>query len=105
MVDLNTLIPPNSAFYLYAASFIDDDGEIAAFGSLANGDTHALLLTPCDEHHPGVEGCDYSMVDAHAAVPQTSPAVRNRPSRALPQSLVRRMSPYRSPGRAFGPIN
>jgi probable HAF family extracellular repeat protein len=77
MADLNTLIPPNSPFQLYAASFIDDHGVIAAFGALANGDTHALLLTPCDEHHPGVEGCDYSMVDVSAARPRPSPVVRD----------------------------
>jgi probable HAF family extracellular repeat protein len=51
MVDLNTLIPPDSPFHLYSTSFIDDRGVIAAFGSLANGDTHALVLIPCDENH------------------------------------------------------
>jgi probable HAF family extracellular repeat protein len=106
MVDLNTLIPPDSPFHLYSASFIDDRGVIAAFGVLANGDTHALLLIPCDEHHPGVEGCDYSLVEANTAVPQNSPAVRDASSRTLPPSLQRRMSRmsrYRFPGRAFGP--
>jgi probable HAF family extracellular repeat protein len=63
MVDLNTLIPLGSPFQLYSASFIDDRGEIAAFGSRANGDSHALLLVPCDEDHPNVEGCDYSLVE------------------------------------------
>jgi probable HAF family extracellular repeat protein len=64
MVDLNTLVSPNTPFILFSASFIDDRGQIAAFGALANGDWHAVLLIPCDENHPGVEGCDYSMVDA-----------------------------------------
>ena len=67
MVDLNTLISPNSPFQLYWAPFIDDEGVIGAFGSLANGDSHTVLLIPCDENHPGVEGCDYSLVDAAAA--------------------------------------
>lgn len=63
MADLNTLIPPNSPFQIFAASFISDHGEIAAFGSLANGDQHALLLIPCDDDHPNIEGCDYSWVE------------------------------------------
>jgi probable HAF family extracellular repeat protein len=82
MADLNTLIPPNSPFQLFSASFIDDHGVIGAFGALANGDMHALLLTPCDEHHPGLEGCDYSMVDAPVA-PRVSPAPASQHPAAL----------------------
>ncbi len=105
MADLNTLIAPDSPFHLYSASFIDDGGEIAAFGSLSNGDTHAVLLIPCDENHPDVEGCDYSMVEAPAAVAQTTAPVRNAYGRTLPPSLMRRMSRYHFPGLAFGSRN
>jgi len=74
MVNLNTLISPNSPFFLYWAPFIDDRGEIFAFGALSNGDSHAVLLIPCDDDHPGVEGCDYTMVDATAQTPARRPS-------------------------------
>ena len=66
IVDLNTLVPSDNPFYLFSASFIDDRGQIAAFGSLPNGDMHAVLLLPCDEEHPNVAGCDYGPVDARS---------------------------------------
>jgi len=102
MVDLNTLVAPGSDLTLTYASFINDRGEIAVSGVLPNGDGRAALLIPCDENHPGVEGCDYSMVEAPAAVPQASHAVRDAVSGKWPQSLIRRMNRYRFPGRAFG---
>jgi hypothetical protein len=46
---------------LIEAIFINDRGEIAALGKLANGDEHAIVLFPCDENHPDIEGCDYSL--------------------------------------------
>ena len=44
-VDLNTLIPANSGWYLQAASSIDNAGEIVGYG-LKNGSVHAFLATP-----------------------------------------------------------
>jgi probable HAF family extracellular repeat protein len=67
MVDLNTLVPSQSALYVQSAWYINDTGEIAGAGVDAGGNSHALLLTPCDETHPGIEGCDYSMVDGLAS--------------------------------------
>jgi hypothetical protein len=86
MVDLNTLIPPGSAMQLATALNINDLGEIAGAGILPNGDTHPFLLIPCDENHPGVEGCDYDMVEASTAGPRI-PAFGNESSRTLPHSL------------------
>ena len=66
IVDLNTLVPPNSGIQLYETGQINDRGEIAVNGLDMDGNNHDILLIPCDESHPGVEGCDYSMVDASA---------------------------------------
>jgi probable HAF family extracellular repeat protein len=80
MVDLNTLIPSNSALQLLEVVAINDRGEIAGIGVPAGCSSqdeascgHAFLLIPCDEHHPGM--CeDYSMIEAPA--PQTSSLAR-----------------------------
>jgi len=72
VVDLNTLVPPNSGIQLVEGVQINDRGEIAVQGPDANGNEHAVLLIPCDQNHPGVEGCDYSMVDAASAAAQSA---------------------------------
>jgi probable HAF family extracellular repeat protein len=87
MADLNSLIPPNPGLQLNWAAYVNDPGEIAAIGTFSNGDIHAFVLTPCDENHPGVEGCDYSMVDA-ATLQQTAPPATQRPAAATPPSRM-----------------
>jgi len=72
MVDLNTLVPSNSSIQLVEADQINDRGEIAVWGADASGNGHALLLIPCDENHPSVEGCDYSLVDAATTAAQSA---------------------------------
>ena len=74
IVDLNTLIPAGS-LQLADAADINDRGEIDGTGvppgvPLADWQTqgHGFLLIPCDENHPGVEGCDYSMVEPAPSV-------------------------------------
>lgn len=67
MVDLNTLVVPLSDIAVVDATDINDRGEIAGVGVLPSGDGHAVLLIPCDENHPGVEGCDYESVEAATA--------------------------------------
>ena len=65
--DLNALIPPGSPLVLQFAQTINDRGEIAGNGVDANGNNHAFLLIPCDEYHPDVESCGYSVVDTKVA--------------------------------------
>ena len=84
MVDLNTLVPPNSGLQLIEAHQINDRGEIAVGALDANGNNHAILLIPCDENHPGVEGCDYSFVEATAAARAQTPQVDADPVRCGP---------------------
>jgi probable HAF family extracellular repeat protein len=55
-VDLNTLIPPGSSLHLRDAVDVNDDGEIAGIGDLANGDQHAFLLIPDGDCDSDCEG-------------------------------------------------
>jgi probable HAF family extracellular repeat protein len=90
MVNLNTLIPPNSSLYLIETVAINDRGEIVGDGLPSGcGDDgtcgHAYLLIPCDENHADVEGCDYSMVDA-AAVIENPASLRQEPATSAPHN-------------------
>ena len=111
LVDLNDVIPAGSSLQLVATNDINDHGEIAGEGVPPGVDPsnvftqgHAFLLIPCDENHPNVEGCDYSLVVTSAAVShQSSPAVRGVAT-AVPASFLPRMSRYHLL-RSFGPRN
>jgi len=77
MVDLNALVPPHAGIQLTAGdAYINDREEIVTSGVLSNGDTHAFLLTPCDENH-GDSECDdegestAAMIQDPAPVDQT----------------------------------
>jgi probable HAF family extracellular repeat protein len=97
MVGLNALVPPNSGLQITEAHQINDHGEIAVGALDASGNNHAVLLIPCDENHPGVEGCDYSLVDAATAAAQSAqrPNVPRAPQR---QPRARWSNGYRLPG-------
>jgi probable HAF family extracellular repeat protein len=82
-VDLNALIPPNSPLRLTVASLISDRGEIVGGGDPIGCDNndacnHVYVLIPCDENHPDIEGCDYSLVAA-ASTSQTGAALETAP--------------------------
>ena len=72
MADLNSLISPDPSVQLTVALGINERGEIAVQGVRDNTETRAFLLIPCDEGHPKVERCDYSLVDAPSAAQRTS---------------------------------
>jgi len=83
IADLSTLIPQGSSLDPAWGMAINERGEIAGIGvpprvlpaNLAV-QGHAFLLIPCDENHPGIEGCDYSLVDATATPRNTAPVTQ-----------------------------
>jgi hypothetical protein len=97
MTDLNTLIPSGSPLFLQEPVGINDRGEIVGFGLLADGEQRGFLLTPCDDDHPDIEGCDYSMAEA-AEVSSAISATR-APQNAQPskEAIARMMSASRNP--------
>lgn len=114
MVNLNTLIPAGSSLALTYAVAINDDGVIAGFGvppGVPPEDYeiqgHAYILIPCDEDHPGIKDCDYTMVDVAAAqsgVLAPRPSAVTQQTTSLPaqtgNSLRNRlMQRYRLPGQ------
>ncbi len=80
IVDLQTLVLPGSGITLSScdaceigAYNINDSGEIAGQGVLSDGNSRVILLIPCDENHPNIEGCDYSLVNAAEAQSSAAP--------------------------------
>lgn len=87
MVDLNPLVSSNpTGLKVAGAGEINDRGEIAAAAVDSNSNLHAILLIPCDGNHPGVAGCDYSMVDASAV--DATPATQGTPAGNAPDSIT-----------------
>jgi probable HAF family extracellular repeat protein len=95
-VDLNALIPPNSPLQLTVASLITENGEIVAGGDptgCSDNDScnHSYVLIPCDDDHPGIEGCDYSLVDSATATQVRPRPVTQRPVAAIQRNSFRPM--------------
>lgn len=106
IVDLNTLVPPNSGLQLFEAQQINDRGEIAVEGPDASGDNHAVLLIPCDENHPDIKGCDYDTIDAETAAARFSPTpvIQSPATPSLRGRAPRMFNRFRSPGVRFTPV-
>jgi len=73
ILDLNALIPSGSGLHLESTYTINDRSEIAGEGVDDSGNGHAFLLIPCDENHPDVDGCDYSLADASTSAKTPTP--------------------------------
>jgi len=96
IVDLNTLVPPNSGLQLNELGNINDRGEISINGNDVNNNNHSVVLIPCDENHPGVEGCDYSLVDAATAAQSTPRPHIPSTTQRLPRSRWSNRLPMRA---------
>jgi probable HAF family extracellular repeat protein len=95
MIDLNSFVPASSNLTLIAATLINDRGEIAAQGVLSNGDTHAILLIPCDEEQGDRDGCEDESASAGVMRPVLPSRSLSRPTRRLP--AWQQMSQFRLP--------
>jgi probable HAF family extracellular repeat protein len=87
IVDLNTLVPPGNELQTAGGVAINDRGEVTGDRVLPNGDTHAFILIPCDENHPDIDGCDYSLVDGAAALLHSAQMAPAEPGAANPLKL------------------
>ncbi len=79
MVDLNTLIPPNSGLQLVEPLAINDRGEIAGdgvppgcSGPVFGTCQHAFVLVPCDEERSNEQGCQDAGEVTMDAIPSNS---------------------------------
>jgi len=103
MVDLNSFVPTGSNLTLTEATLINDRGEIAAQGVFPNGDTHAILLIPCDKEHGDREGCEDE--SAGAGVVRQAPASSAVSGMSLHLPMWRRRGRFDSSQTAAGHRN
>ena len=78
MVDLNSFVTPGSGILLREGVFINERGEIAVSGHIANGDEHAFVLVPIDDRNenPADAAQTGTEVDQTASAAIDSPVTR-----------------------------
>ncbi len=109
MVDLNTLVIPGSQLDSAGGFGINDLGEITGDRFLPDGDKRAFILIPCDENHPNIVGCDYSLVTAAPVQTSTAPltqAPATSPASLSPDEMMTRFqSLIANRHRRFGTVS
>lgn len=80
VVDLNSLIPPNSGVQLRNAVFINDRGEIAAIGAFPDGTHGPVLLVPCGNSETAIATCQNVGQNLHTQLNAQSATVSSASS-------------------------
>jgi probable HAF family extracellular repeat protein len=102
MVDLNTLIPPDSGVVLNEGAFVNEKGEIVASATLDNGEVHTFLLIPNghdSDFDVAVGAADPSLNDL-ALVTQTS--TKATPATLTLKKLTEIRARFANRHRGFG---
>jgi probable HAF family extracellular repeat protein len=97
MVDLNSFVPPGSGIVLREVSFINERGEIAVTGHVANGDDHAFLLVPIDDRDEN----SFDAAQAGTALDQASPALIH--TQVTPEEVSKFAARSAHRNRSLGP--
>lgn len=98
MTNLNALIPLGSPWLLLEALGNNNRGQIVGYGLRTDlGEIHAYVATPCDDDHPGIEGCDYSMVEAAEVSSDTSATRAPQSTQLSKEAMARMMGASRNP--------
>lgn len=97
MVDLSTLVVnPNPALSFLNIITINDRGEIAGMAGDTSDLTRAVVLIPCDDEHPGIEACDYSLVDSATTAEAHPEHIAYSAANQAKLSASERMTRFRS---------
>jgi probable HAF family extracellular repeat protein len=102
MVDVNTLVPPHPGVRLSGSEgYINDEGEIVLLGLFDNGDSHAFLLTPCDDNHGDNKNEDCEEQAAGTAATTVNNAIPATPATPATPNPTTRTPQGATPGGIF----